>query len=129
MLSVWDNPPPDLLLAEVAPHADFAVYQALCSPRLEIRHTSVARLGADTWRVEIGLANTGWLPTDVSQRARKEQLVKPIVVELTGDGVDVLDKPARREVGQLEGRAAMRFTLRNDGTPDRVLVAWTVRRR
>jgi hypothetical protein len=40
--------------------------------------------------------------------------------------VDVIDKPARREVGQLEGRAAMRFTLRNDGTPDRVLVAWTV---
>ena len=81
---------------------------------------------ADTWRVEVGVANTGWLPTDVSARARKEQLVKPIVVELTGDGVDVLDKPARREVGQLEGRAAMRFTLRNDGTPDRVLVAWTV---
>ncbi len=111
-LSVWDNPPPDLLRAEVAPHAEFAVYQALCSPRLEIRHTAVSRLGDDTWRVEVGLANTGWLPTDVSQRARKERLVKPIVVELTGDGVTVLDKPARREVGQLEGRAAMRFTRR-----------------
>ena len=125
-LSVWDNPPVNLLLAEVAPHAEFAVHQALCSPRLEIRRTAVSRLGADTWRVEVGLANTGWLPTDVSTRARKERLVKPIVVELTGDGVDVLDKPARREVGQLEGRAAMRFTLGNDGTPDRVLVTWTV---
>jgi hypothetical protein len=126
VLSVWENPPPDLLLAEVAPHAEFAVYQALCSPRLEIRHTSVTRLGATRWRVEVGLANTGWLPTDVSQRARKEKLVNPIVVELAGDHVTVIDKPARREVGQLEGRAAMRFTLRNDGTPDRVLVAWTV---
>jgi hypothetical protein len=125
-LSVWNNPPPHLLRSEVAPHAEFAVYQALCSPRLEIRRTSVARLGGDTWRVEVGVANTGWLATDVSTRARKERLVKPIVVELTGDGVDVLDKPARREVGQLEGRAAMRFTLRNDGTPDRVLVAWTL---
>ena len=48
------------------------------------------------------------------------------MVELAGEGVTVLDKPARREVGQLEGRAAMRFTLRHDGTPDRVLVAWTV---
>ncbi|HWM19635.1 MAG TPA: hypothetical protein VNO51_08095, partial [Ilumatobacteraceae bacterium] len=49
------------------------------------------------------------------------------VVELTGDGVDVLDKPARREVGQLEGRAATRFAYGNDGTPDRVLVTWSVR--
>ena len=29
----------DLLRAEVAPHAEFAVHQALCSPRLEIRRT------------------------------------------------------------------------------------------
>ncbi len=126
-LSVWDNPPVGLLLAEVAPHAEFAVHQALCSPRLEIRRTAVTRLGVDTWRVEAGLANTGWLPTDVSKRARKERLVKPIVVELTGDAVAVLDRPARREVGQLEGRAAMRFADGNDGTPDRVLVTWTVR--
>ncbi len=86
----------------------------------------MARLGDDQWRVEVGLANTGWLPTDVSQRARKERLVKPIVVELTGDGLTVIDKPARREVGQLDGRAALRFKRRHDGTPDRVLVAWTV---
>ena len=125
-LSVWFNPPPHLLRAEVAPHAEFAVHHALCSPRLEVRHTAVSRLGTNRWRVEVGLANTGWLATYVSQRARKERLVKPIVVELTGDAVDVVDKPARREIGQLEGRAAMRFTLRNDGTPDRALVAWTV---
>ena len=40
-LNVWHNPPTDLLRAEVAPHAEFAVHQALCSPRLEVRHTSV----------------------------------------------------------------------------------------
>ena len=102
-LNVWINPPIHLLPGEVAPHAEFAVYQALCSPRLEVRHTSVARLGDNQWRVEVGLANTGWLPTDVSQQARKNRLVKPIVVVLTGDQVTVLDRPARREVGQLEG--------------------------
>ena len=125
-LNVWLNPPTHLLPGEVAPHAEFAVYQALCSPRLEVRHTSVARLGDNQWRVEVGLANIGWLPTDVSQRARKDKLVNPIVVELTGDQVTVIDKPARREVGQLEGRAALRFKGRHDGTPDRVLVAWSV---
>jgi zinc carboxypeptidase len=125
-LNVWHNPPAHLLRAEVAPHAEFAVYQALCSPRLEVRHSSVVRLGDNRWRVEVGLANTGWLPTDVSQRARRDHLVRPIVIELTGDGVTVIDKPARREVGQLDGRAALRFKRRHDGTPDRVLVAWTI---
>jgi hypothetical protein len=125
-LNVWHNPPTNLLRAEVAPHAEFAVYQALCSPRLEVRHTSVERLGTDRWRVEVGVANTGWLPTDVTHKARKDHLVRPIVAELSGDGLTVIDKPARREVGQLDGRAALRFKRRHDGTPDRLLVAWTV---
>jgi hypothetical protein len=48
-------------------------------------------------------------------------------VELTGDDLTVIDTPARRQVGQLEGRSAMRFTRRRDGTPDKVLVARTVK--
>ena len=83
--------------------------------------------GDGVWRVELGVANTGWLPTYVSQRAKKESLVRPIVAEVSGGGVEVLGGPARQQVGQLEGRAAMRFASMNDGTPDRVLVTWTVR--
>ena len=37
------NAPPPLLEAEVAPHATFAVHQALASPRLEIVHTQRRR--------------------------------------------------------------------------------------
>jgi hypothetical protein len=129
-LTTWTNPPEHLLPAEVAGHADFAVHQALCSPRLELVHTSVTRLGdtADgaTWRVEAGVANTGWLATDVSQLARKQRLVKPITAELTGDGVAVVGGPARLQLGQLEGRAALRFRNGSDGTPDRVLASWVV---
>jgi hypothetical protein len=50
----------------------------------------------------------------------------PLVAELNGDGVEVLDGPARRQLGQLEGRAGMRFTHWADGTPDRALVTWVV---
>ena len=39
-----------------------------------------------------------------SARARKERLVLPLVAELVGgDGVRVVDGPARRQLGQLEG--------------------------
>ncbi|BAN03726.1 M14 family metallopeptidase [Ilumatobacter coccineus] len=126
-LSTWTNPPLHLLHDEVATHADFAVYQALSSPRLEIVHHAVESLGDDMWRVEIGIANTGWLPTDVSALARKEKLVAPITARVGGDGVTVIGSAGRVQLGQLDGRAALRFRNGNDGTPDRVLATWTVR--
>jgi hypothetical protein len=124
-LSTWTNPPTHLLRHEVAAHARFAVHQARCSPRLEIRHASATSLGGDTWRVEVGVVNTGWLPTVVSEHARKEGLVRPITAELTG--AEVLGGPARLQLGQLDGRAALRFRGANDGTPDRALATWVVR--
>lgn len=126
-LTTWTNPPGHLLRAEVVPHAEFAIHQALCSPRLEIPRSRAHPLGDGTWRVEAGISNTGWLATDVTALARKEQLVRPIVAELHGGGVEVIDGPSRRQLGQLDGRASLRFRRGNDGTPDRVLVSWVVR--
>jgi hypothetical protein len=65
----------------------------------------------------------------VTAWARKHHLVLPLVVTLGGDGVEVLDGPARRELGQLEGRSGFRLDggSRNDGTPDRTLVRFVVR--
>lgn len=126
----WGNAPSSMLAAEVAPHAEFAVFQAMCSPRLEVLHTSVTALGGDTHRVEIGIANTGWLPTYITQRARKEHLVLPLVAELSGAAVLAGSHGglARQELGQLEGRVAQRFQSgKNDGTPERVLATWVVR--
>lgn len=122
----WTNAPGSRLLAEVAPHAEFAVHQALCSPRIEVLHTSVEALGGDNHRVEVGIANTGWLPTYVSEKARKDRLVLPLVAELRG--AEVVGGPARHELGQLGGRLTMQFNYwKNDGTPDRVLTSWVVR--
>lgn len=126
-LGIWTNPPPALLRDEVAPHARFAVAQALASPRLELVHTRVVDLGEGAWRVEAGIANTGWLPTHVTARAAKEQLTRPIVAELSGDGIEVIGGPARVQLGQLAGRSAMRFSSWHDGTPDRVLASWVIR--
>ncbi len=129
-LSTWTNPPAALLLQEVQPHADFAVHQALCSPLLTVPHCRVARMGDDTWRIEAGVANEGWLATDITALARKEQLVKPITVEISAadaSQIEVIDGPARRKLGQLAGRAALRFSHGNDGTPERVLSSWVVR--
>ncbi len=126
---VWTNPPAPVLRAEVAPHAQFAVHQALASPRIEIVHTSVVALGELAWRVEIGIANTGWLPTTVTHKARKDNLVRPIIAELSLPvGVTIVGSANRQSCGQLDGRMSHRLNggTYNDGTGDRVLVAWTV---
>lgn len=121
----WTNPPTARLLDEVRPHARFAVFQALASPRLEVLHTQAVALGGDSWRVEVGIANTGWLPTDISVHARKHRLVRPLTARL--DGAEIIGGPATLELGQLEGGVHARFADRHDGTPDRVLATWVVR--
>jgi hypothetical protein len=133
-LHSWTNPPMHLLLDEVDRHADFAVFQALASPRLEIKHARVELLGADgddpVWRVELGVSNTGWLPTHVSARAKKDNLVRPIVVEIaaaSGVSIDVVGSSARQTLGQLEGLIGARPARPDAGTPQRALVAWTIR--
>ncbi len=124
------NPPLALLADEVRPHADFAIYQALASPRLEILAARATLVGEALWRVEVGIANTGWLPTTISQHASKENLVLPVTAELVLPGdAEVLDGANRRQLGQLAGRVGFQFKggFRNDGSPDRVLATWLVR--
>ncbi len=122
---LWSNAPGSMLRAEVQPHAEFAVYQALCSPRLEVLHSLVTALGGDSYRVEVGIANTGWLPTYVTVKAQKDRLVLPLVAELSG--ATVIGGSARQELGQLGGRLDLQFNYgRSDGTPDRTLASWVV---
>ena len=77
------------------------------------------------WRVVVGVANSGWLPTTVSTKARQEDLVRPILADLVGD-VEVLDGAARRTLGQLAGSSAARFTDGARSTPDRATCSWLV---
>lgn len=122
-MCTWDNPPLGRLAAEVEGHADFAVVQALAAPGIDVLHTRVAALGADAWRVEVGVGNTGWLPTYVSQHAKNEHLVLPLVATLSG--ATVVGGPARVELGQLEGRMQLGLPS-GAGSPDRALASWVV---
>lgn len=125
---LWSNAPPSHLRSEIAPHAKAAVYQAMASPRLEIKHAIAKPLGNDdsNWRVELGVSNTGWLGTEITKYAKDNNLVTPIVVEITGNGVVTVGCPARAKVGQLSGRSAFLLHGGNYGTPDRLMHSWVV---
>ncbi len=128
-LRSWINPPAALLEAEIAGHAEFAVFHALASPRIEIERLVAVPLGDDVWRVTAGIANTGWLPTTVTAWAAKHSIVLPLAADVSGpDGapLELIDGEPRRLLGQLAGRMRARF-VGDDDITDRTSVSWLVR--
>ena len=83
MMFAWGNVPPKFLEREVAPHADFAIWHLLISPRLEVHSLNVESVGEGAYRVRLVVHNTGWLPTNVSDKAVERKVVQPLQVELT----------------------------------------------
>ena len=124
------NPPLALLAAEIRPHAEFAVYQALAAPCLDIVKAESTALGDGLWQIDVGIANTGWLPTQISAKAAKDKLVLAVTAELgLPEGAVIVSGPNRVQLGQLSGRSSYRLNggTRSDGTPDRVSAKWIVR--
>ncbi len=129
-MNCWTNPPPELLEKEIAPHADFAILHALISPKLELHSLHHEPMGDDKHYVRLVLVNTGWLPTNVTDKAVRRKAVRPIEVELTlPEGARVVGGERKIEIGQLRGRNMMRNTLgwrADDSTTDRAKIEWVI---
>jgi hypothetical protein len=125
----WRNPPPHLLEQEIAPHADFIIWHAAISPRIEFKDVIVEMLGEGVYHIRAVVQNTGWLPTSVSGRAAEKKLVRPLEIEIELPAGATLDSGERRvEAGQLNGRALKLKPYESaDPTDDRVKVDWVVR--
>lgn len=101
-LGGWDsiyafrNPPPDFLEAEVSPLGDWVVWQALLSPKLELREVRVDQTSptdpsdqskiqnpeSKIARIRFAVQNTGWLPTNVTKLAADKKLCRAVVAEI-----------------------------------------------
>jgi hypothetical protein len=151
------NPPEHLLKVEVAKHAEFALYQAMLSPKLEVLLCTAEKVapympaqggaeGTFIWRIKVGVANTGFFPTNVTAMALKINAALPVSVELQSVASAATEScdsgsstikpsivmadgcaPAKVTCGQLQGRMATRVNWRGcDGTPERALGQWLV---
>jgi hypothetical protein len=92
-----------------------------------IKRIEAERIGDGVWRVIVGIANTGWLGTEISALARKHRVVLPLTAEL--HGATTIGCAARVQLGQLDGRVKFRINgdAKSDGTPERVQHDWLVR--
>jgi hypothetical protein len=128
-LSFMVNPPLALLEEEVTPHADFALFHALISPRLVVRSFESTSIADDARRLELVVENSGWLPTPVTQKAVEMKAVRPIEIELElPDGARIVSGNPREEIGQLQGRSKERslYWIEDRSTSDRARVEWVI---
>ncbi|BCW97847.1 MAG: peptidase M14 [Armatimonadota bacterium] len=135
-LGGWDemycfrNPPPHLLEKELALFPDWLVWQALISPRLELRRLDVEPLGGRTFRIRLVVDNTGWLPTYVTKRALDRKVFRPVVVEIElPEDAQLKSGKLREEMRQLEGRAytdVSPYGWHVDATEERLKAEWVV---
>jgi murein tripeptide amidase MpaA len=132
IVGTWYNPPARLREQEVAPVAQWAIFLALASPLLEVVHLEETHVDGEVHLVRAVVANTGWLPTHVTEQARQRAQVPPVTVTLTlPDGAILVGGTACHELGQLAGRSGARSSTtwwgHEPGTPDRALAEWVVR--
>lgn len=127
----WSNPPSEFLEKEIARFPEWVVWHLLISPKLEIYEASVSNLGKDTYRIRLVVQNTGWLPTNVTEKALEKKLVRGCICEIElPEGARLETGKPHEELGQLEGRAykpSAPTRRQADPTKDRAKVEWVVR--
>lgn len=145
-LGGWDglyafrNPPPEFLEAEVKPLGDWAIWQAGCSPKLELHSIHTEPLGDGFARIRFAVRNTGWLPTNVSKIAIDRKLCRGVVGEILKDGKSFEGRGEhephwlksgvlRQDAGQLKGWSHVTsggFGWSMDSTDDLAVFQWVV---
>jgi murein tripeptide amidase MpaA len=130
IINYWFNVPFDRLEQEVAPHSDWALFHALISPLLEVRSLDVERLGETSFLVRLVLQNSGWLPTNVTQKAVDRNAVRDLEVELDlPSDARLVGGEVKTQAGQLKGRVEKRSTTwwgNDDSTAELAKLEWVI---
>ncbi len=130
---VFRNPPPHLLEAEVAPHTTAAIFHLAIAPELRLRSQQVVRLGPDSWQIQVVVENAGWLPTNVTDKAKQRRTARPVEATIgLPDGATLVTGTPRVGLGHLAGRVGRTSSIGVfgqvfDGTSDRAKAEWVVR--
>lgn len=130
-LNYWRNPPPQLREREAARFPGWLTTLALSLPRLELLRAEVRALGPDTWRVRLAVANSGYLPSNVSKRAVERKTARGTVFNIhLPPGVTLIGGTERVVGPHLEGHAPktslQAFLPNREITGDRAVAEWVL---
>jgi hypothetical protein len=96
-----------------------------------VRSLRAEPVGSGAQRVALVLHNTGWMPTNVSQKAIDRKAVRPLEVDIElPDGARLASGEAHLELGQLGGRARsismLGWHTANEPSSERTRCEWVV---
>jgi len=133
------NPPPvsmattdeakQFLFDTIHTNCLFTLKHAMTTPLLKIQSTDVEKLSDDLYKVSAVIANEGFLPTHLTERALAHGTANPIQITLEGDA-EIIMGSTNQNIGHLAGRDERTATwspwLREWSDTKRV-VEWLVR--
>lgn len=125
------NPPVHLLEQELHGNMLFSLEHAAASPKLEISDSKIEVLAGDLYKVTVNVCNTGYLATNLSEKAKEKNQVQEVQVEIIGDNWEVVEGKLKQKIGHLDG-FGKQPNLRFFGIPpvqSEKTVTWIVRRK
>jgi murein tripeptide amidase MpaA len=109
----------------------FVLKHAACSPLVRIVESGVESLGADLFKIRAVVANTGFLPTHLTQIALKHGTAAQPTAQITlGEGVQLIMGMAKQKLPHLAGRDERTATWSpwmRDWSQTEAVVEWLVR--
>jgi len=75
-------------------------------PHLCIHTLTCTPIEKGTWKINLVVENSGYLPTFTSQQAKKRSIVRPVRVEMEiAEGCNLINGKLKSELAHLQGRS------------------------
>jgi len=102
---VNQNPPMELLQREVELYVPWMLWLAEIAPQVAIQEVTVATVEGQpgVFRVRVTVENTGYLPTNLTQRALDAQIAVPVRALATLTNAELVEGNGRVDIGHLRG--------------------------
>jgi len=97
------NPPAELLEEECALQVPWILYLARQSPLLEMPEPVITALGDGKFQIEVTVTNTGYLPTNLTERAIQARLIRPVEAVITLTGASLVKGEDKVDLDHLAG--------------------------
>ncbi|MCF0150460.1 MAG: zinc carboxypeptidase [Firmicutes bacterium] len=98
---VIQNPPLKFLESVIEGHTRFLLREMRCLPHLYTRDKKVTKVAEDTYKIEMVIGNSSYLPTYVLREALDNRKAAPI--EVTLQGAEPVSGKAKETIGHLNG--------------------------
>jgi hypothetical protein len=108
----------------------FTLKHALCTPLLAIQNATTEQVADNLYKVSAVIANRGFLPTHLTERALKHETAGSVTVSISGENIELVMGQTETDIGHLAGRDERTATWSpwlQDWSATKRKVEWLVR--